>query len=60
MILVCPFCAQQGLRAFVQELPPFTDLRVVEMVCSPLHVEEVQARLEALAAQLATQDEAGS
>lgn len=62
MILACPFCAKQGLPAFVRELPPFTDLRVVEMVCSPLHVEAVQARLEALAAELRAQaqGEAGS
>lgn len=62
MILACPFCAQMGLPAFVQELPPYGDLRVVEMVCGPLHVEAVQARLEALAAALRAQaqGEAGS
>jgi hypothetical protein len=52
VILVCGFCARQGLPSFMAEVEPYADLRVIDGICSPLHVEEVQARLKALVAEI--------
>ena len=57
MILVCGFCAAQGLPSFLAEVEPYADLRVLDGICGPIHIEQVQARLKALAAELRGQAE---
>jgi len=52
VILVCGFCAKAGLPSFLAEVEPYADLRVLDGLCSPIHVEQVQARLAALAAAI--------
>jgi len=61
-MLVCGSCAKQGRPSFLAEVEPYADLRVLDGICSALHVEEVQARLRALASEMRAQaeGEAGS
>jgi len=54
--------AKQGLPSFLAEVEPYADVRVLDGICSALHVEEAQARLRALALELRAQakSEAGA
>ena len=57
MIVRCLFGAKANLPSFLVEVEPYSGLRVVDVLCSPLHVEEVQARLAALAAAIRAEGE---
>ena len=57
MTVRCLFCAKANLPSFLGEVEPYSGLRVVDVLCSPLHVEEVQARLVALAAAIRAEGE---
>ena len=56
MILICLACQGQKLPAFLREIEPYGDVRVVPTICV-LHSEELTARLRALASELRAQAE---
>ena len=54
MIVVCPWCQQQGLPSVQREVEPYADTGLTRSICR-LHAEELRARLRAAAGQVRAQ-----